>query len=96
MSQQALEWCGCVFGLLGAGLLALNVSASRYGWFGFAVANVALILYAWEARAFGLLVQQIGFSATSALGIYRAFPTKAKKMAQNAPLLNEKTRTKVI
>lgn len=73
MAQHVLEWLGCVFGLLGAGLLALNIRASRYGWFGFAVANVALILYAWEIRAFGLLVQQVGFSITSVVGIYRAF-----------------------
>lgn len=73
MDQHVLEWSGCVFGLLGAGLLALNIPASRYGWFGFAVANVALILFAWQAQAFGLLVQQVGFSITSAVGIYRAF-----------------------
>lgn len=73
MPVQVFEWAGCVFGLAGAGLLALNVAASRYGWFGFALANAALIVYAWQVQAFGLLVQQIGFSLTSAVGIYRAF-----------------------
>jgi hypothetical protein len=73
VDQRIFEWAGCVFGLIGAGLLALNIPASRYGWFGFALANAALILYAWQVQAFGLLVQQIGFSLTSALGIYRAF-----------------------
>jgi hypothetical protein len=49
-----LEWCGCVLGLVGAGLLALDISISRYGWLWFLAANVFTVtslLGVW--RAFG-------------------------------------------
>lgn len=67
------EWMGTVFGLLGAALLALNISVSRYGWIAFMAANASLILFSFNVQAWGLLTQQVGFSLTSALGIYRAF-----------------------
>ena len=67
----SLEWAGCAAGLLGAFLLATNTKVSRYGWVAFAVANVAMIGMALANGLHGLLVQQLGFSATSALGLYR-------------------------
>jgi hypothetical protein len=66
------EWTGCVFGLLGAFLLATNTAISPYGWGCFLVANFALIFFAKVTQSWGLLLQQIGFLATSFLGIYRA------------------------
>lgn len=68
-----LEWAGCGLGLLGAFLLATNTSFSRYGWISFLLANFAVIGFARGIRANGLLVQQVGFTATSLLGLYRAF-----------------------
>jgi len=66
-----LEWAGCVFGLLGAFLLATNTRISRYGWWAFFAANIAMIGLAIKIERHGLLVQQIGFMATSMLGLYR-------------------------
>lgn len=66
------EWFGCFAGLLGAFLLATNTAISRYGWVAFAVANVAMIVMAVLNGLHGLLLQQMGFTATSALGLYRA------------------------
>lgn len=67
-----LEWVGCLVGLLGAFLLATNTSISRYGWIAFLVANLAMIGLAILIDRWGLLVQQLGFTATSLLGLYRA------------------------
>lgn len=67
-----LEWTGCVFGLLGAFLLATNSKASRYGWWAFLAANIAMIGFAMNMQSYGLVVQQIGFMATSVFGLHRA------------------------
>ena len=74
MSATALlfEWSGSIAGLLGAFLLATNTRVSRYGWVAFAVANVAMIAMALLNELHGLLLQQLGFMATSTLGLYRA------------------------
>jgi hypothetical protein len=66
-----LEWAGCCLGLLGAFLLATNTSLSKYGWLAFLAANIAMIGLALGIGRNGLLVQQLGFLATSCLGIYR-------------------------
>ncbi len=71
--SRPFEWTGCALGLIGAGLLALNTEASRYGWIAFLAANVAAAIFARRIRAYGLLLQQIGFFATSTLGFIRAF-----------------------
>jgi hypothetical protein len=66
------EWCGSVLGLLGAFLLATHTQFSEYGWIAFFLANLAMIAFAFGIRRYGLLVQQIGFVATSVLALYRA------------------------
>lgn len=70
---RLMEWSGSVLGLLGAFLLASNTAISAYGWFAFLAANLALIGFAVAIQAHGLLLQQLGFLASSALGIARAF-----------------------
>jgi hypothetical protein len=67
-----LEWIGCALGLLGAAMLAFNFRYSRYGWFAFLGANVAMISFALLIDKHGLLVSQIGFACTSLLGIWRS------------------------
>lgn len=67
-----LEWTGCALGLLGAAMLAFNFRYSRYGWFAFLGANVAMISFALLIDKHGLLVSQIGFACTSVLGIWRS------------------------
>lgn len=66
------EWAGCFFGLLGAFLLATNSRVSKYGWVAFLAANILMIALAVSIDRNGLLIQQIGFSATSILGLYRS------------------------
>lgn len=67
-----LEWSGSLCGLIGAFLLATHTRLSRYGWLAFLVANIAMVGFAMGIGRYGLLVQQLGFMATSLLGIYRA------------------------
>jgi len=69
-----MEWTGSVAGLLGAFLLASHSRVSKYGWIAFLIANMAMICFAWMIQAHGLLFQQLGFTLTSCLGIYRARP----------------------
>lgn len=66
------EWAGSILGLAGAFVLATNTRFSRYGWLAFLMANVAMIAFSLSISAFGLLVQQVGFMATSLLGLYRS------------------------
>lgn len=69
--NRVLEWAGCTFGLLGAFLLALNNANSGYGFIAFLVSNICWILFARRINASGLLLMQVGFTATSLLGVYK-------------------------
>ncbi len=69
---SAFEWTGSLLGLLGALLLATHTRLSRFGWVAFFIANVAMIAFAIGISRYGLLLQQVGFMATSLLGLYRA------------------------
>ena len=69
--SQFFEWSGCAFGLAGAWLLATNCAVSRWGWLAFLLANFAMIAFAVEIDAYGLLLQQLGFTGSSLLGLYR-------------------------
>lgn len=61
---------GCALGLTGAFLLACKARWSSLGWLAFLASNAVWIYYAWHRDIPGLLVQQIGFTATSLLGIW--------------------------
>lgn len=67
-----LEWAGALIGLAGAFLLATNSRFSRYGWIGFLLANFFMLGFAIDGRHWGLLTQQLGFTGTSLLGIWRS------------------------
>jgi hypothetical protein len=66
-----LQWAGCIFGLSGAFLLALNNRFSGYGFYLFLVSNAAWIAFAMLTSVQALSVQNIGFTLTSLIGIYR-------------------------
>ena len=66
-----LQWAGCIFGLTGAFLLALNNRLSGYGFYLFLISNAAWIAFAMLTSVQALSVQNIGFTLTSLLGIYR-------------------------
>jgi hypothetical protein len=64
------EWVGCLTGLCGSALLALNNKYSGWGFVLYLVSNVAWIAYGIATHANGLIVMQIGFTITGVLGIW--------------------------
>ncbi len=83
-----LEWVGSGLGLLGAFLLATNTRYSRHGWWVFLAANFVMISWGAAIHANGFILQQIGFTVTSLLGLYRngffAWAFNDKKLAKSS------------
>ena len=65
------EWGGCLFGIIGASLVALNNRYSGYGFVAFLASNVCLITFGILTNAYGLVTMQIVFTGTSLFGIWR-------------------------
>ncbi len=66
-----LEWTGAFLGLSGAALLATHHRYCGWGFLAFLISNLCWIGYAVLTGAFGLLVMQLGFMLTSAVGFFR-------------------------
>lgn len=66
-----LEWSGSILGLIGAWLLAANVDQSRFGYVAFLASSLLLLWYSVRARAWGLLMMQLGFVGANTLGVAR-------------------------
>ncbi|MDR2837756.1 MAG: hypothetical protein LBV49_04185 [Azonexus sp.] len=78
--NSLLQWFGCAFGLLGALLVATNCRFSRWGFVAYLFSNAAWIAYSILIGAPGLLLQQVGFSITSLIGVWRWFtPTAVRR-----------------
>ena len=71
--MKTLEWLGAITGMLGAGLLALNLDVSKLGWILFLLSNYFWIAFAILNKLWGLLWMQLVFTATSITGIIRWF-----------------------
>lgn len=67
------ECAGAVFGLAGAYLVATHSRFSPLGWLAFIVANIALIAFALAIGRYWLLIQQVGFTGSSLLGLRRSW-----------------------
>ena len=65
------EWLGCLTGVAGSALLALNNRFSGFGFVLFMVSNLCWIAYALTNGIFGLVTMQVAFTVTSGIGIYR-------------------------
>lgn len=81
----ALEWAGALLGLLGAYLIARHGRFARYGWVAFLAANAAMAGFAAATAAYGLLLQQLGFTGTALLGLRRAWRAPAPQHTHTAP-----------
>jgi hypothetical protein len=68
-----LQWGGCVTGLTGAVLVALQMSYSRWGFVFFLLSNICFFSYGRMIGAKGLYISQIGLALTSVLGIANYF-----------------------
>lgn len=71
LRKESIEWLGSLTGLLGAGLLATNSDWSGYGFVAFLLSNACWIAYGRMIQARGLITMQIGFTATSLVGIWQ-------------------------
>lgn len=58
-------------GLLGSLLLALKGRAAPWGWVCFALSNAGWLVFGYGNGHWFFLVQQIGFSITSVIGIWK-------------------------
>lgn len=73
METSLLLEIGFTFtGLLGATLLATYSKYSPWGWVAFMFTNLITIAFAIHHNFWGLMIQQVFFCATSALGIHRS------------------------
>ncbi len=68
---ETIEWVGCFTGLCGASLLSLNNRYSGWGFVLFLLSNVAWIAFGLMSHANGMVVMQVGFTATSLMGVWR-------------------------
>jgi len=73
------EWVGCITGLCGASLLAMNNRYSGWGFVLFLVSNVAWVAFGLMSHAIGMVVMQLGFTATSLMGIWRWLVIRADR-----------------
>ena len=92
---QILEWSGCCFGLLGSALLALNNRYSGYGFPVFLVSNGFWIVFGFLTGAMGMVVMQIGFTATSLIGAWN-WLIKARRNEPLAASLGERPNTECL
>lgn len=58
-------------GLLGSLVLALKGDRANWGWVLFAMSNVGWLVFSFDHSHWFMFIQQIGFSITSAIGIWR-------------------------
>lgn len=68
-----VEWVACATGLLGSALLALHNAYSGFGFLAFLVSNVGWIAFGIYSRTWSMVLMQLGFTATSVLGLYNYF-----------------------
>jgi hypothetical protein len=65
------EILAAAFGLAGAFLLAFKGEHAAWGWLAFLASNIGWLAFAWMRQHWFLLAQQVGFTVTSLLGIWR-------------------------
>jgi|UniRef100_E6QWC3 hypothetical protein len=68
---EFLEWAGCITGLSGASLLAMNNRYSGWGFALFLASNLAWIMFGLLTHATGMVVMQLGFTVTSMVGVWK-------------------------
>jgi len=68
--HQVIEAAAALCGLAGAWLLAANGPTAAWGWWWFLASNAGWIAFGWIRRHWFLLLQQVGFTASSLWGIW--------------------------
>lgn len=65
----AVGWIGSALGLAGSLVLALNAPYSGYGFLAYLGSNFAWFYHGVKTRTWALVVMQVGFTATSLVGL---------------------------
>jgi hypothetical protein len=66
----AIEAAAALFGLVGAALLATRNELAPWGWLAFLASNAGWIAFGCIRRLWFLVLHQVGFTATSLLGVH--------------------------
>lgn len=67
---QLTELTAAAFGVIGTVLLALNGRRAGWGFVAYLASNAGWIAFAWAHSHWGLLAQQVAFTASSLLGVW--------------------------
>lgn len=70
-SHLFIELTAALFGVLGTVLLATNGPRAGFGFVAYLASNAGWIIFAWTNAHWGLLAQQVAFTAASLFGIWR-------------------------
>lgn len=71
MFSGILEWAGCLLGIAGALVLAINRPWSKWGFYLYLFSNLAWVGFAIMNKQASMLICQVCFTVTSVIGIYR-------------------------
>jgi hypothetical protein len=71
--MEALKWTGTAFGIVGAIIVALNLSFSGWGFVLFLISSFAWCIAGIKMKEASLVLLQGTFTAINLLGIYRWF-----------------------
>lgn len=71
MIVDLLQWVGCATGVVGSALLAWRSKWSGWGFVVYLLSNSCWIGFGVLTKAPGLVVMQLVFTATSAIGVWR-------------------------
>ena len=71
MHLSILKWLGTLAGVAGAGLIAVNIPASGWGFTLFLVSSVSWGMAATLMRESSLVLLQAAFTFINIIGIYR-------------------------
>lgn len=70
-SPVMIEIIATACGLLGSLVLSLKGNRAAWGWLLFAMSNVGWLAFSFGHSHWFMFLQQIGFSITSAIGIWK-------------------------
>jgi hypothetical protein len=68
--DRAIECLAAIAGLAGSFLLASKGPHAAWGWWAFLASNAGWLAFGWIRRHWFLLLQQVGFTASSLWGIW--------------------------
>lgn len=69
-SPVMIEIIATACGLLGSLVLSLKGNRAAWGWLLFAMSNVGWLAFSFDHSHWFMFLQQIGFSITSAIGLW--------------------------